>query len=209
MPEARHRFAPVALGGLAAGALAAIAGNQDWATSEAGGAARAATLGSPSSISDASAPPVTALALVLLATWGVVLVARGRPRRAVTWLGLLAALGVLGFAVAAWLNAPELLASTGVGGAGGAGGPGGTTADADTTRTLWSYVGVAAGLACAFTSVLAVRSVRHWPEMGRRYDAPGDDSAPQPDGVPLEEQTNLDLWRAIDEGRDPTEEPTH
>ncbi len=198
MAEARHRFAPVAFSGLAAGAFAAIAGNQAWAVVETGGRAdSAAALAPASSVGDATAPPVTALALVLLATWGVVLVARGRPRRALTWLGLLAALGVLGFAVAAWLNTPEVLRSVGVAG------------DLATSRTLWSHVGVAAGLAAVLTSVLAVRSVRHWPEMGRRYDAPGDDVDPQRADVPLEEQTNLDLWRAIDEGRDPTQESTH
>jgi hypothetical protein len=36
--------------------------------------------------------------------------------------------------------------------------------------------------------------------MGSRYDAPGSD----PVEVPPEEQTNLDLWKSIDEGRDPT-----
>lgn len=201
MTEARHRFAPVALGGLATGVLAAVAGNQAWAVAEAGAATTAdaalANAAGAAGAIDASAPPVTALALVLLATWGVVLVSRGRARRAVTWLGLLAALGVLGFAVAAWLSTPGTLVDSGSAGDGAA------------ARTVWAYLGVVAGLAAVLTSVLAVRSVRHWPEMGRRYDAPGDDAAPHGSDVPLEEQTNLDLWRAIDEGRDPTEESTH
>ena len=47
------------------------------------------------------------------------------------------------------------------------------------------------------SSALAVRLVPSWPEMGTRYDAPG--SALQP----LDE-TDLDLWRALDQGRDPT-----
>jgi Tryptophan-associated transmembrane protein (Trp_oprn_chp) len=41
-----------------------------------------------------------------------------------------------------------------------------------------------------------------WPEMGTRYDAPG--SAPPPPVAPPEEQSNLDLWKALDEGHDPT-----
>ena len=38
--------------------------------------------------------------------------------------------------------------------------------------------------------------------MGRRYDAPAD--APPDDRCDApEEQENLDLWKAMDEGRDP------
>lgn len=185
------------MAGLASAGLAAVAGNQDWASTGAGGdAVDAAFASAASTVVDATAPPVTALALVLLATWGVVLVSRGLARRAVTWLGLLAALGVVAFAVLAWVVAPaSLVAAAGQ--------------EQDASRTLWSYVGVLAGLAALATSVLAVGSVRHWPEMGRRYDAPGDAATPARGDVPVEEQTNLDLWRAIDEGRDPTEGSTH
>ena len=199
MPEPRHRFVPVVLSGLATGTFAAIAGNQAWAAIDAGGEARvdAAFASAASATRDASAPPVTALALVLLATWGVVLVSRGRPRRAVTWLGLVAAVGVLAFAVAAWVGAPDTLASTGA------------SVDLTVSRTAWSYVGIVAGLAAVVASGLATRSVAHWPEMGRRYDAPGDASGARIPDVPPEERTNLDLWRAIDEGHDPTEGSTH
>jgi hypothetical protein len=37
--------------------------------------------------------------------------------------------------------------------------------------------------------------------MGRRYDAPG---AAEPQPAPGE-RSNLDLWKAMDEGRDPTD----
>ena len=43
----------------------------------------------------------------------------------------------------------------------------------------------------------AVRLVPSWPEMGSRYDAPGSTPPPR-------EETSLDLWRALDHGRDPT-----
>lgn len=191
-------MAPVAIVGLVSGVVAAVAGNQDWASLDtAGRETPQAVLATAAGAVDPSAPPVTALALVLLATWGVVLVSRGRARRAVAWLGLVAALGLLGFAVAAWLSAPEVFIEN-------------RTSDAgESTRTAWAYLGVAAAFAAALTSVLAVRSVPYWPEMGRRYDAPGEETTPQGREVPLEEQTNLDLWRAIDEGRDPTDESTH
>lgn len=193
MPEVRGRLVPVVVAGLASGGLAAIAGNQDWASIDRGGDATATAFSSAAaSTLDATAPPVTALALVLLATWGVVLVSRGRARLAVTWLGLLAALGVVGFAVAAWLATPGNLVDVRA------------SVEVAASRTVWSYVGVLAALVASGTSVLAVRSVGRWPEMGRRYDAPGDGTAAPPPAVPPEEQTNLDLWRAIDDGRDPT-----
>ncbi|CAN5319555.1 TIGR02234 family membrane protein [soil metagenome] len=197
MADERRRFAPVVLGALVSGALVAIAGNQSWATIDSGQATSDAAFASASAATrDASAPPVTALALVLLATWGVVLVSRGRARRAVTWLGLLAAVGALGFAVSAWLTTPGSISDAGA------------SVELATSRTAWAYLGVVAGVAAVAMSVFATRSVAAWPEMGRRYDAPGSATAPDA-AVPLDEQTNLDLWRAIDEGRDPTEGPTH
>ena len=41
--------------------------------------------------------------------------------------------------------------------------------------------------------------------MGRRYDAPGDATpAVAASGPEPAEPENLDLWKAMDEGRDPT-----
>jgi hypothetical protein len=39
--------------------------------------------------------------------------------------------------------------------------------------------------------------------MGRKYDAPADVAPAAAERTP-EEQENLDLWKAMDEGRDPT-----
>ena len=61
---------------------------------------------------------------------------------------------------------------------------------------------MAAGTLPAST-VAAVRLVPGWPEMGRRYDAPADAAPAAPEKAP-EEQENLDLWKAMDEGHDPT-----
>jgi len=179
----------VSLSGLAAGLLAAVAGNRAWVSVDAGeDTAFATALGAAR---DASAPPVTALALVLLATWGVVLVTRGRFRRAVTWLGLLASLGVLGFGIAAWIVAPDAVTEDL------------PSLEVTTSHTAWSYLGLLAGVAAVATSALATRAVGSWPEMGRRYDAPGAGGVPS--DAPVEEQTSLDLWKALDEGRDPTD----
>ncbi len=57
-------------------------------------------------------------------------------------------------------------------------------------------------MASVAATALAVRWVRHWPEMGSRYDAPG--AAAETAEPPPEDRSNLDLWKAMDEGRDPT-----
>ncbi|MGA8257665.1 MAG: Trp biosynthesis-associated membrane protein [Nocardioides sp.] len=196
MSKATYRsLGVVATVGLASGLAAAVAGNRAWVSVEAAEAGDAAFAVALAAASDASAPPVTAFALVLLATWGVVLVTRGRFRRVVAWLGLLAAAGVLVFGIAAWIIAPDAvtddLASLQV----------------STSHTAWSYIGVLAGVGAVVSSVLAVRSVGRWAEMGRRYDAPGAPVAAA--HAPVEEQSSLDLWKALDEGRDPTEQPPH
>jgi hypothetical protein len=188
---ARSRFGAVVLVGLAAAGAAALAGARAWVSIEPGseGAADTAIAGAVATARDASAPPVTATALVLLAAWGVLLVTRGRVRVAVAWLAVVAALGVLGFGVAAWVVAPDAVTRDL------------PSLDLATSHTAWAYLGVlagAAGLACA---VVAVRDVRGWPEMGRRYDAPAGAGEPVTVG---EDASNLELWKAIDEGRDPT-----
>jgi hypothetical protein len=198
---ARRSFGIAVLGGLAAGTLAAVAGNQAWVSIDDGGSGEAAFAGGLAGTGDLTAPPVTATALVLLATWGVVLVSRGRVRVAVAWLSLVSALAVLGFAVAAWIARPGEVADDL------------RTLDVDLGRTLWSHVGVVAALAAVATSVLGVLRVRSWPEMGRRYDAPGDVAdaavATVARGVPVDEVGSIDLWKALDEGRDPTAGPDH
>jgi len=189
----RRGFGSTAVAGLGSAVVAAIAGNQAWVRIDADNSQVAdRSFAQVSSITgDASAPPVTAMALVLLASWGVVLVTRGRFRRAVAWLGLLAAVGVLGFAVAAWIVAPDTVTRDL------------PSLDVEVSHTAWSYLGVVAGAVGLAMALLAVRSVRRWPEMGQRYDAPADAAARLP--VPPEEQSSIDLWKALDEGRDPTE----
>jgi uncharacterized membrane protein (TIGR02234 family) len=71
--------------------------------------------------------------------------------------------------------------------------------------TAWWYVAVLAALLALGGAVLSVRFVRSWPEMGSRYDAPGGPAAPV-DPADMEE---LDLWRAIDQGQDPTDPGDH
>lgn len=190
-PTRRRTFGPVVLLGLAAGGLVAIAGNNP-AVDGSGAAARAVE-GRLVSY-DAHQPLATALGLVVLACWGVLLVTRGRVRRAVAVLAAVAALGALAAAITAYSQVPDQLrdelALVGI-------------ADPDLSRTFWYWATVLGAALAVVAGAMAVAWVPSWPEMGSRYDAPGA-SGPAP-SAPPEEQTSLDLWKAMDEGRDPTD----
>ena len=179
-------FAPTVLLGLAGAALAAVASAKDWAraTGDAAGVTvHAASTGSQ------SAPLAVALALVALAAWGVVLVLRGRARRVVSVLGGLALVGVLVAAADAFDGAQNdaLQALRGRGAVGDVG---------SASLTAWYVAAIVGALVALAAFVVAVVRSPRWPAMGSRYDAPGT-RAQQP-------ATDQDLWRALDEGHDPT-----
>lgn len=186
MADRRRTFGPVVLLGLAGGTLAAVGGNQQVVSGEASSASLQMTF-------DASMPLVTALALVALAAWGVLLVTRGRVRRAMAVLGTLAAAGALVAAIAAYPQVSddlrEQLGQLGID-------------DGEVGPTGWYWAAVLGTVLALVAGVLATLWCRSWPEMGRRYDAPT--AAAPVSEVPPEEQSSLDLWKALDEGRDPT-----
>ena len=192
MAETPHRrsFGPVVLLGLASATLVAVAGNRTWAEADSGAARDVSSLAL--SVDAGKMPAATALALVLLASWGVVLVTRGRVRRVVAALGVLAALGTLASVVVGWTSVVDALrndlASVGVTGI-------------EIGHIGWFWAAAIGAVLALAASVAAVVLVPGWPEMGSRYDAPGVAAPPTPDP---EDQSSLDLWRAMDEGRDPT-----
>jgi uncharacterized membrane protein (TIGR02234 family) len=173
------------LAGLAAAAVAAISAGRDWATAsgEAAGAPVSATTSGSS-----SAPLAIALALVALAAWGVVLVLRGQARRIVAVVGALAAAGTL-VAVVSSLSRVRDDAVQSVTAKGG-------TAATAGSLTGWYVVCAVAALATVVTFLIAVVASPRWPAMGSRYDAPAARGAEPP--------AEQDMWRALDDGRDPT-----
>lgn len=192
-PRARRTFVPVAAGGIAAAGGVAWASNHSWfrvRTDE--GLAQVA---STALASGATVPLGTSLALVVLAAWGVILVARGRARRLASALGFLASgwlvVVVVHAAATGRHDVTQELARLGVSG------------EAD--RTIWPWLAIVASGVSLATGLAAVLLCPAWPEMSHRYDAPAGGSVPagaisDPDGA-----HNRDLWRAIDEGRDPTD----
>lgn len=173
--------------GLAGAVLASVAASRDWARAS-GSAAGVDVAGSVRG--SASAPLAVALALVTLAAWGVVLVLRGRSRQAVAVVGMLAAAGVLAAAVVAFGRAQDDAVRAVVA-------KGGTGDAFSSSLTGWYYACVVgAALTLLAFGVAVVVSVR-WPAMSSRYDAP----VSRPTPAPVGEQ---DMWRALDDGRDPT-----
>lgn len=189
----RRTFGPVVLLGLAGSGGAAIAGHKPWASVTALGDADplAGALAEQTGRSAGDVPLAGALALVALACWGVVLVARGRFRRAVAALAALAALGVVVVWVEALLSIQDEVVDAWTG-----------TGDTIATGfTGWFWVTAAAAVLALTAGVAAVRLVPQWPEMGTRYDAP---SAAHAETPPPGQRSSLDLWKALDEGQDPT-----
>lgn len=192
--RARARsFGPTVLAGLAGAGLAAVAGSREWAT------ARGDAAGIPveAAVTGAETQPVAAaVALVALAAWGVVLVLRGRVRRLVALLGAAASAGALAAVVAGFRTAPaDALEAVQARGA---------TGDvlAASLTGWYAAAGVGALLALAAFAV-AVREAPRWPAMGSRYDAPAARREQEREQA-TRPATTEDMWRAIDEGRDPT-----
>ena len=197
MAEPRKTFGPVVLLGLASGVLAAVAGSKHWGTlssgtyDEATGSYRI-DAGQVVATGAAEMPLAGALALVLLACWGVVLVTRGLVRRVVAVLAALTAVALLVTAVVGIITVPDALL--------GAVEDGGVSTDAITAnRTVWPWAALIGAVGSVLAALAAVRLTPSWPEMGARYDSPTGETAP------VEPEGNLELWRALDEGHDPTE----
>lgn len=191
MADRSRSFAPTVLGGLAGAAAAAVAAGRTWAT--ASGSAAGVPVRAGVSGSDA-APLALALALVSLAAWGVVLVLRGTARRVVAGLGVVAALGVVVATVAAFSRAQTDATDSAVA-------KGATRDVLQTSLSGWYYLTVLGGALALAALVVAVAASPRWPAMGSRYDAPGTASDRGAGAVASE----TDMWRALDDGRDPTE----
>jgi uncharacterized membrane protein (TIGR02234 family) len=188
----RRWFGPAVLLGIVAGGLSALAGAKPWAAPEGGdGVALVDHAGG-------HVPLAAALGLVGLACWGVLLVTRGVLRRVVAVLAAICAVALVATAVGGRASALDSArhATIDVGGV-----PSGSH------TTAWWYVALVGAVLALYAAALAVRHVRSWPEMGSRYDAPTATAAGATRSA--EQLDDLELWRAIDEGRDPTDPPDH
>lgn len=209
---ADRTFGPAVALGVLGSALAATAGHRDWVELTAPGAGQGAVDWFWQNNPGVGQMPASgALGLVALATWGVLLVSRGTWRRVVAAVGLLAVVGLAVTWVVGATGLRDDVEDRVVG------------ADLSVGWQLgWTTWFVLAGIAVLLllpAHVLALLRAPHWPAMGSRYDAPtakeaGDPGegplpatgrTPSPSVDPTDEETDpADVWKAIDEGRDPT-----
>ena len=122
------------------------------------------------------APLVVPLTLVALASWGAVLVLRRRGRRVVSVLGAAAALAAAAVTLVRLVGADDL------------------------DPTAWPWVVAAAAAVSGLALLRTWVAAPGWPEMSSRYDRQAE-RAREEAGRP---QGPAELWRALDEGRDPT-----
>lgn len=193
-PRTRCNFGPVVLAGVGTAGLTAVAASRTWLT--ASGDAAGVKVSTSITGSDA-APLALALALVALASWGVVLVSRLRTRRIAIVLGFLAALGVLAVVIAMGPDAHDTAARDLLNK--------GAASVGTLSRRPWFWLTGLGALAQVAALVAAFRSAPTWPEMSSRYDAP---TARAEEIERPEDLGDLELWKALDEGRDPTGPPS-
>jgi len=185
----RSWFGPVVLGGLATAALTSVCSGKAWFSAAID---YKLVAGAPEPETRADMPLALALSLVVLAGWGVLLVTRGVVRRVVATVAVLAALGVVACLVAAPFTLPDRIRDQ----------LPGSDAGVSITPTGWYLTAAVAGVLSAGILVVAWALVPRWPSMSTRYDAPGSRSVG--DAVP-EDASDTELWKALDEGRDPTD----
>jgi hypothetical protein len=188
MADRRGTYAAVLAVGVVSGALVAV--TSTWTLLDIEGFAAG---GDGSTLGDGPTtdlPLASTLSMVVLAAWGVLAVTRGRVRRAVAALGASAAVGVLVTVVVGGLQLPgtagDDLARVG--------------ARPDITLSTSYWLVLALSLVSAAATVAAFVLVPTWPAMGTRYDTP-DGAGSRVEGQP---DDDLALWKALDEGRDPT-----
>jgi uncharacterized membrane protein (TIGR02234 family) len=177
-------FGSVVVAGLATAALSSVASGKSWYTASVD---YKLAPGVPDPDKAADMPLALALSLVVLAGWGALLVSRGRVRRLVAGVALVASVGVVGCVVAAPFTLPDQVRGRLPAGSG----------HVEVSPTAWFVVAAVAAVLCVAVLVVAFRRAPSWPTMSSRYDAPG--------AGPATLRTDTDLWKALDEGRDPTD----
>lgn len=176
-------------------ALAALASAKPWVDVHAalGSAVRSPVVASTLQPYARSAV-APALALVALASWGVLLVVRGRARTAMAVVGAVFAVALL---VAVVLGSGQVPGAVRHNLAGQFGLGPRAAGRVPLPLTGWYWVALLSAAGSTLALVVAVRRAHTWPAMGTRYDAPAtrtSDSAQE-----------RDMWRSLDEGDDPTD----
>ncbi|HYJ67125.1 MAG TPA: Trp biosynthesis-associated membrane protein [Nocardioidaceae bacterium] len=187
------------VGGLAAGGLALLGVSRPWATVDivAAGVPRSTI----ETAGTSAVPWVGALTLVVL-TGALAIIPTGPAARRV--VGALVLLAAMGAAVGTLLAGPaiddalagDLAQSPASGGVDDQ-----AMVDA-ADHPPWRWLTLGASVAGVAVGLLVVAHGHRWPTMGSRYDAPT--RAGGADDTASKGSDDADLWKAMDEGRDPT-----
>lgn len=200
----RRALVVALVGGLAAGGLALLGVSLAWARVE------IAVRGVPSSTIEVSGsdavPWVAALTLVILAGALAIVPTGGWLRRAV---GVIVGLAAVGAAIGTLTagSAVDDALSEQLAESPASGGVDDAAMVAAADHPAWRWLTLGGSVAGIAVGVYVTARGNRWATMGSRYDAPAARrSSPQTDDVTHETEPteNADLWRALDEGRDPT-----
>lgn len=192
----RRWYAPTVLALLACGGLIFFAASRTWLS------ATVESAGLPSDIVEVTGadaqPIVPALGLVIAAAGLAVLATRGRVRQAVGVLTALVGATIVIVVLAGGDTRAVSLSdaieqSTAFTGA--------NTPPTD-QHAVWLWGVLIAAVLATVLGGLTVLAGRSWPSMSGRYEAPGRPSDGRP--VDLHRAEGADLWKALDEGEDPT-----
>lgn len=200
--RASHRgYAPALLSGLAGAVAVTVGVTRPWAT------ATGTMPGLPVIHAEADgstlAPLAGAFGVVLLAAFGAVIATRGWVRRGLGGLIVVVAIVVVIAAIHPG-GAHDALAD-GLSAKGWAGGP------FHTGVAWWRWLTLAGGLVAMVAGAAIARYGGGWATMGSRYDSPAGksdasrSSASSQDSGEAEDEAAM--WKAIDQGRDPTHRP--
>ncbi|MDN5854571.1 MAG: Trp biosynthesis-associated membrane protein [Actinomycetia bacterium] len=199
---ARRLYGPCVLAGIAAGAVMLFAGSRSWASAQVAPAGM--TVDEVGVTGSTSVPLVSAMAFVVMAAAVAVVASGGWLRRAIGVL-LVVAAGAAAVAILMAGSAIDDAVRDAVAASpsmtGGAAEQGSFVDAAD--QTVWRWIAFAGSLVAFAAGCAVVAYANVWPRMGSRYDAPTTPSRHET-AKPTEDRDAADLWKAMDEGGDPT-----
>jgi uncharacterized membrane protein (TIGR02234 family) len=191
----RRLYGPIVTGLLVVGAIALFAVTRAWAT------ATVRTPGVPTDQVEASgadaAPVLIALSIVVIAAALAVVASGGWVRQVI---------GLVVATVAAWAAVQAL--SVDIAGAPMARALVDSPANLGAAHPVpdvsaWPVVAGAAFAVAAVLGLVIVLFGRQWPRMSKRYDRTSGEPSPVTPDIPADAD-DAELWRALDDGRDPT-----
>lgn len=192
-------YGPVLAFGLLGAVGVMVGATNPWAT------ATSRAPGLPTIHASASgadlAPLVSALGVVVLAAFGAVIATRGVVRR-LLGAAVLVASGAILVSTLDPGGATDVL-TAGLSAKGWSGG------GYQTSTEAWRWLVLVCSVVTALAGAATAGYGDQWAVMGSRYDAPRPSSVPTstPAGEAPDDLTETDVWKAIDQGRDPTQAP--